>query len=434
MTTPPHSRAAASPLPPLLALSFLCSIGTGIATSGVYFLTNAAYGFNTVDNYRLGLFQGLTYVAAAFIAGRVVRALRAYAGLSSRAILALIIAALGLLCFIPVLAHTPSDRAPPSWPIWLMVLLYSPLTGFLWPIVESYVSGGRSGGSLRRALGTWNLWWSSALVLGYFLMGPLLGTREKPGAISPQQLIAILGGLHLLTIVILIKLAPEPGRHLHESHEPHPPVFTELLATFRILLPTSYFVLTALQPYLPKAMQGLAISQAWVAPLASAWLIARVFTFFALDRWHGWHGKWSLPIASIALLIGGFAAAVLGPRLGSHQSQNSAIAITLLGLFGIGMAITYTAALYYAMEVGASEVDAGGTHESLIGVGYAAGPALGLLAWNWTSSSQTKAPTDNSFELRVVLLVGALALLAFSAAAIHAHHRSRRTSHNGVSP
>jgi MFS family permease len=430
MTIPSDPRAsAASPLPPLLALSFLCSIGTGIATSGIYFLTDTAYRFQTVDNYKLGLFQGLTYVAAAFIAGRVVRALRLYARLSSRTILALIIAALGLLCFIPILALRAGDQTPPSWPIWLMVLLYSPLTGFLWPIVESYISGGRSGHSLRRALGTWNLWWSSALVLGFFLMGPLLGSRSKPGPINPQQLIALLGLIHLLTLAILFKLSPEPGRHLHESHEPHPPVYTELLGTFRILLPTSYFVLTALQPYLPKALKSLTISQAWIAPLASAWLLARVLTFFALDRWHGWHGKWSLAIASIILLIGGFALAVLAPAMTRSDpaqlpAQNTAIAATLLGLFafGIGMAMTYTAALYYAMEVGASEVDAGGTHESLIGVGYAAGPALGLLAWTTTNEAST-----TNFEQRVVLLVGGLALLAFIAAALHAHRHSRAT-------
>ena len=48
------------------------------------------------------------------------------------------------------------------------------------------------------------------------------------------------------------------------------------------------------------------------------------------------------------------------------------------GAFGAGMGIVYYAALYYAMAVGRAEVDAGGTHEGLIGGGYTIGPLVGL--------------------------------------------------------
>jgi hypothetical protein len=49
-------------------------------------------------------------------------------------------------------------------------------------------------------------------------------------------------------------------------------------------------------------------------------------------------------------------------------------------LFGTGMAVIYTAAIYYALEVGKAEVDAGGKHEALIGIGYTVGPGVGLAA------------------------------------------------------
>jgi hypothetical protein len=42
------------------------------------------------------------------------------------------------------------------------------------------------------------------------------------------------------------------------------------------------------------------------------------------------------------------------------------------------MGVVYYAALYYAMSVGRAEVDAGGTHEALIGVGYTIGPLASL--------------------------------------------------------
>jgi hypothetical protein len=44
----------------------------------------------------------------------------------------------------------------------------------------------------------------------------------------------------------------------------------------------------------------------------------------------------------------------------------------------VGLGGIYTGALYYVMEVGASEVEAGGTHEALIGGGYTLGPLIGL--------------------------------------------------------
>jgi MFS family permease len=404
----------------LLSLSFFCSIGTGIVTNGVYFLTKKAYDFDRTENYKLGVVLGVTYILAATFSGRIVRKLSRL--FSARGLLALVIVLLGLLCFVPLASRAalePSPK-PQQWPLWVMVAIYSPLTGILWPVIEGYISGGRSGDSLRRALGTWNLWWSAAVVLGFWLMGPLLGSATKPGLLSPYQLIAFLGVVHIASTVLVLKLGPEPGRHIHEERHPHPPVYKELLGTFRILLPTSYLVQTSLAPYLPLALLGLGIDAQWTAPLASTWTFARVFSFLALDRWQGWHGRWFLAIASITLLLGGFALVVLGPVA---LSGPPAIACTLAGLvaFGIGISTTYTAALYYAMEVGQSEVDAGGTHESLIGIGYTAGPALGLLAGALVPSEGK----PGAFELRVLLIVGGLALFAFIAAAIKTHFHTR---------
>ena len=70
-------------------------------------------------------------------------------------------------------------------------------------------------------------------------------------------------------------------------------------------------------------------------------------------------------------MTGGFGLVVLAPT----------IHLMLVGfvVFGVGMGMVYYTALYYAMAVGRAEVDAGGVHEALIGVGYTIGPAAGLL-------------------------------------------------------
>jgi hypothetical protein len=65
-----------------------------------------------------------------------------------------------------------------------------------------------------------------------------------------------------------------------------------------------------------------------------------------------------------------------------------------LALFGSGMGLIYYAAIYYTMATGHAAVDASGTFEALIGLGYCLGPLLGLaghaaapdpaLASSWT--------------------------------------------------
>jgi hypothetical protein len=80
-------------------------------------------------------------------------------------------------------------------------------------------------------------------------------------------------------------------------------------------------------------------------------------------------------VASVGTLcvLGGFALTVLAPELGAAALP---VALAALFVFGVGLAALYTAALYYAFEVGGHE--GGGAHEALIGLGYSIGPSCGL--------------------------------------------------------
>ncbi len=383
-TAPPpptgNGAESRSPLWAVLAVAFLASIGTGVVTNGIYFITKHGYGFSEARNYSLGVVMGITYVAGSLGAGPILRWLRASRRLTTRAALGALLGALGILCIIPLAGR----GAAAPWPIWLLIALYTPLTGILWPTIESYVSGGRRGGDLRSAIGRFNYTWSGAIVVAYFCVSPTLGRGpESPGGAPnhwPAIVITALGVLHVLTIAPLIAFRREPGRHLEDTHEPHPASYQQLLVTFRILLPTSYIVVTALIPYLPGAFDRLGVPTELHMALAATWLAARVGAFICLERWHGWHGRWYPPILGGVLMLAGFGITVLAPTM--PEPGAGAIILTIAGLaaFGVGMAVIYSGALYYAMEVGDARVEAGGTHEALIGVGYTVGPLLGLLA------------------------------------------------------
>jgi hypothetical protein len=63
--------------------------------------------------------------------------------------------------------------------------------------------------------------------------------------------------------------------------------------------------------------------------------------------------------------------------------------------------------LYYAMSVGGADVDAGGTHEALIGAGYTIGPGIGLLAT--VATERAGVLRESHFESLVVSAIGVLA-------------------------
>jgi hypothetical protein len=314
--------------------------------------------------------------------------------------------------------------------MWLLVCLYQPLTGILWPIVERYLSGGRSGHTLRAALGRWNAAWSSALVVGLAAIGA--ATWYWGPDRFAQPMIAWLGAVHVVSVVLVLPMGREPGAHIAGRHDPHPPVYERMLTTFRILLPTSYIALTALSPFLPTVTARLGVPDAWQSPVGATWTAARVCTFLILERWHAWHGRWWPATAAVALLLGGFALSILAPHLVGRGDIPAAaltganaplpplaplgtvlLALGLIGV-GLGMATIYTASLYYAMECERDEVEAGSRHEALIGLGYTVGPGCGLLGI--ASVSAGLAPTGSG-DAVMLGLVGVIALGLVSTAA-----------------
>jgi hypothetical protein len=104
--------------------------------------------------------------------------------------------------------------------------------------------------------------------------------------------------------------------------------------------------------------------------VAALWMVARFFTLAAMWRTGFWHGRWSTLGAAAAFLAGGMALVLLAPTVAALGAG--------LVVFGIGMGLSYYAALYYSLAVGHAAVDAGGSFEALIGLGYLAGPLLGL--------------------------------------------------------
>ena len=417
MNHPGIDRRRAMPAPPVFAFTFTNSLGSGVITSGIYFLTSNAYGFNRAENYLLGVLQGLTYVIAAFMAGSLVRRIRKTTGLSTRSLLVFLMGIMALLGALPWLAGTffGGIGRPTAWSIWVTVIIYSPLTGVMWPIVESFLSGGLRNESLRSRVGWWNVAWSSALVVAYFGVSPLVQDKAAIALLG-------LGCVHLASAGLLPFFPSEPPVHLDETPHVVPETYPALLATFRVLLPASYLLMAALSPYLPKAMSTLGVAASMQMALSAAWLLPRTLMFALLQKWQGWHGQWWHAAVAVVLLLGGFSASVLSASTVGGQS-GLILLITGLACFGLGVAMTYCGAIYYALEVGQAEVDAGGTHEALIGAGYTAGPAIGFAA---SLGVRNGFIGEGAFEGVILAVAAGVAVLASAVVIRKSLHGRRR--------
>ncbi|MHC4990086.1 MAG: hypothetical protein ACYTGC_03810 [Planctomycetota bacterium] len=351
-------RSPADGAPPLrwvLLVTFLGSLGTGVFWHGLAFIAKHSYGFSERRNFVLYAVMGIIYTIGAWRAGAVTR----WAGrwIAPRGVLGVGLATQAAACTLPVTLTA-------EWAVWLASGVVSFTASIMWPIIESYITSGRHGPQMRSALGWFNLVWMTAMPVPLLVMAPIL---EHHGTWA-------IGGLavgNTFALIALPRLAARPAAHDATASADHvAPEYPLLLRSARVLLPLSYVLTGAMAPILPFLFQRLEVAVSWETPATATWMVVRVVALLIMWRAPFWHGRWGTLLLGALLMTGGFALVVIAPGI-------EAMLIGFAGL-GAGLGIVYYAALYYAMSVGLAEVDAGGTHEALIGAGYAAGPLAGL--------------------------------------------------------
>lgn len=345
-----------SSLGAILALTFLASMGTGVLWSGLSFIAKHEFDYSAEANFLLYIATAVAYVAAALAAGKVTRALERH--LSPRGILAWLLVAQAMIALLPLVwaAH---------WVLWVVGCSTSMIAATLWPIVESYLGAGRHGRAMRSAMGWWNVTWTVAVALALVLMAPLISKQYAVMAV------VALAPISILAIPILLGFTHAPGVHDESMQRESITIeYPLLLRSARVLLPLGYLLIGAISPLMPYRLEELGVEAISETPMTATWMFARVAALAIMWRVQFWHGRWGTLLFGAGMIIGGFGLIVAAVN----------VPMLLLGLisFGIGQGVIYYAALYYALSVGAAAVDAGGTHEALIGVGYAVGPAAAL--------------------------------------------------------
>lgn len=397
---------APTPLWAVLGVTFLASIGTGVVWNGVPFIAKHNYQFSEYQTLALYVMMGATYVVGAMCTGRVLRAVESV--LSPRTVLGIILMMESITCVSLVLVRA-------GWMLWVVSGMMSVLSSWVWPIVESYLTAGRHGRDMRRAIGWFNLAWTGAVALALVMMLPVMkvdpSSVDVMGvsvAMEPRMAIVLLGMLHMVALIPLVRWGRWPGAHdegqsLAAVHAEYP----MLLKAARMLLPLSYVLNSAMSPLLPYIFTRIAVEQEWQTTVASTWMWVRILAMTVMWNLGFWHGKWgTLLLGGVAMSLG-FGIAVL--------AYSIPMLVFGLAIFGVGMGVIYYAALYYAMAVGRAEVDAGGTHEALIGAGYTVGPLAGLVGVSTTQAAHSAGwdVWDGSILVGIVWMligVGAIAV------------------------
>lgn len=395
-----HPLASRTPLAAVCALTFVCSIGTGVVWAGIPFIARSEYSFGESTVLWLYVALGVTYVAGSLSAGFGLKRFENI--VSHRGVLVCVLVSAAMACVM--LRFTAA-----AWMLWVVALAINIVTSWLWPIIESYVTAGKHGSEMRNALGVWNITWTTAVLASLLLMAPLVEHHAK-------EALEYTAVMYLLGLVTLWWFTPRPGAHglPEDDDEEHVDrrEYPQLLRAARLLLLSSYVLNAAMSPLLPFLIARVGVGDEHSTLVAAIWTAARVVVVAIMWRANFWHGRWGTLVAAAIGMAAGFALIVAAGNL-------LVLAIGLL-MLGTGMAIVYFATIYYTMTVGHADVEASGGFEALIGLGYTIGPLIGLFGLRFSGpfSRTVLGPNGGVIAgmMAMMLLASLLAMRPYFAA------------------
>ncbi len=358
----------------LYATELLATFGANLMVSGIFFYTQARFGWEMRRNLLLATAQGVVYVVGALSANGIARRI------GRRTLLVALNIALALLPLVCVWRPNPHVVAG-------IVVLYTLLHAAQWPALESLVSGTAAARELSRRISVYNLVWSGGGALTIAMIGTIL-TR-----FASCVFFLIPTAVHVLAILMIFNINSEtaPAAAAHAAPEPELlAVRTLAMRLSRVALPAMMAVIYSIGALMPTLPVIRASPSKLGTLLASVWMISRFFTFILLGATVWWHTRPRSLLAAALVLPLAFLGITLIPAL--------APMIACQIVLGLALGLIYAASLYFGMVLSSGSTEHGGYHEALIGLGMFLGPGSGVLA-------QLMAPTSPSVGIAAIAVL-----------------------------
>jgi MFS family permease len=380
----------------VFTLEGLNSFGTTLYFYYVYFFTEQQFGFTKLQNLLLAAALGATYGISSAVGGRFAQRRGYFAALKAGyAIMAVTIGSAAFVAPLPV--H--------------LVIMFVGIFGMAltWPALEALVSEGKSRRGLQRNLGIYNLVWGGTGALAYFCGGAIIKAGTFRAIFLISAAIQVIQLIMLLTLERSARRNPappaaaplDPEAAAYELERRRAPVSPQTFLHMAWLAnPFAYLAINTVVAVMPNVAHRLNLGVEHVGVFCSVWLFVRTGSFLLMWLWPGWHYSFRWLCTAFLLLTASFVTLLV--------SGNLWIVIAAQTVFGLALGLIYCSSLYYSMDVGAAtKGEHGGFHETMIGLGGFAGPAIGAAGLHFFPQS----PDSSTWAAALLLGLGLAALL-----------------------
>ena len=375
----------------VFVLEGMNSLATALYFNYLFFHMRDQFGFGNLGNLFFCAANGFVYMVTARRGGRFAQRHGYFRSL--RIGFCVMAAAVGLAS----LARSVGQH-------FATMVLWTGGLCFTWPALEAMISEREPPARLQRLIGIYNVVWASTSALAYFIGGAML---EKLGR---QSIFLVPLAIHLGQLGLLAWLERVQRRPVAAAAEPAPAVVMpaagsragappeRFLKLALLANPFGYLAMNALLPVFPQLSARLGLTPMFAGFFGSVWFFARTLAFVVLWQWTGWHyrfrwlagGYAAMALAFVVILLGGNLWLVVAAQL----------------VFGAALGLLYYSSLFYAMDIGETKGEHGGFHESALGAGIFAGPAVGALALRFFPEQ----PNVNIWAVTGLLAIGFFAL------------------------
>ncbi|MDC7221929.1 MAG: MFS transporter [Spirochaetales bacterium] len=359
--TAPLLYGRGDPLPLTMLVGLFQSFAIGYVTLGIVYY--AADRFQA-DSATIGILASVytaTYVIACLALNKPISRLKPYHA---------VLGAVSLMALTTQLMIRVQSLAG----LMILFLLYGVMTGFLWPPLMGWMSRGRDGKQLNRAMTAYNFSWSTAWMISPYVTG-LFYERSPKLPFHMSGLFSLAVGVIVIAYLLIIPAVKESGKSEHHIKK-NPTAGTDRSTPVRFLswigLFPGYFVMGLFGSVFPIFLRrAFSLPESEVGLVILVRAAVTLLCFYVMGKTVKWHFHrrgiilYTL-LSAAALLVFGFA------RTLPHY-----ILWTVLG--GIIVGVTYTQSMFHSLSGALERQKRMNIHEIVLTAGMLAGSLLGGL-------------------------------------------------------